>query len=240
MKARLSPRRLLIYAAALATLAVLTSGCGGGTDAQAARSRIRRTSSTRTPSSASATRRRGRRIRSAGTASSTSARWSTSARSRCTIRARCRGTRSPAASRVGRLQPGGVLVTWNASNPPAVGLGQGGSRIRVGGHPARRVDTAGGMCRSIGADRTIDVLIQTRPLPVAAHGVHRVPARAGAGASRAERRRAARVHEVPLAASPRAPNEGPGRTRPWSGLEFGSAVENRNQTGADMHGIHRR
>ena len=66
---------------------------------------------------------------------------------------------------VGRLRPGGVLVTWNAGNPSAVGLGQGGSRIRVGGHPARRVDTAGGMCRSIGVDRTVDVLVQTRPLP---------------------------------------------------------------------------
>ena len=66
---------------------------------------------------------------------------------------------------VGRLRPGGVLVTWNAGNPSAVGLGQGGSRIRVGGHPARRVDTADGMCRSIGVDRTVDVLVQTRPLP---------------------------------------------------------------------------
>jgi hypothetical protein len=27
------------------------------------------------------------------------------------------------------------------------------------------VDTAHGICRSIGADRTIDVLVQTRPLP---------------------------------------------------------------------------
>jgi hypothetical protein len=62
------------------------------------------------------------------------------------------------------LQPGGVLVTWNASNPPAVGLGSG-SQIRVGGRSARRVDSAGGMCRSIDADRTIDVLIATRQLP---------------------------------------------------------------------------
>ena len=40
-----------------------------------------------------------------------------------------------------------------------------GSRIQVDGREARRVDTAGGICRSIGADRTVDVLIQTRPLP---------------------------------------------------------------------------
>ena len=63
-----------------------------------------------------------------------------------------------------QLEPGGVLVTWNASTPPAMALGPG-SRIRVDGREARRVDTASGMCRSIGADRTIDVLIATRPLP---------------------------------------------------------------------------
>ena len=63
------------------------------------------------------------------------------------------------------FSPGGVPGHLERRNPPAVGLGQGGSRIRVEGHPARRVDTAGGMCRSIGADRTIDVLVQTRPLP---------------------------------------------------------------------------
>jgi hypothetical protein len=63
-----------------------------------------------------------------------------------------------------QLEPGGVLVTWNASSPPALALGPG-SRIRVDGREARRVDTAGGMCSRIGADRTIDVLIATRPLP---------------------------------------------------------------------------
>jgi hypothetical protein len=65
---------------------------------------------------------------------------------------------------IGRLQPGGALVTWNASGPPAIGLG-GGKRTQVDGHPARRVETAGGICRSIGADRTIDVLVRTHPLP---------------------------------------------------------------------------
>lgn len=65
---------------------------------------------------------------------------------------------------VRHLQPGGALVIWNASAPPAIALGPG-SRIRVGGRLARRVDTAGGICRSIGADRTIGVLIETRPLP---------------------------------------------------------------------------
>jgi hypothetical protein len=40
-----------------------------------------------------------------------------------------------------------------------------GTRIQVGGHVASRVNTAGGMCRNIGADRTVDVLIETQPLP---------------------------------------------------------------------------
>jgi hypothetical protein len=40
-----------------------------------------------------------------------------------------------------------------------------GSPLRVGGDPATRVDTGHGICRSIGADRTIDVLIRTQPLP---------------------------------------------------------------------------
>jgi len=65
---------------------------------------------------------------------------------------------------VKHLSPGGVLITWNASNPPTMSLGPG-SRIQVDGHEASRVDTTGGMCRTIGADRTVDVLIPTHPLP---------------------------------------------------------------------------
>ena len=65
---------------------------------------------------------------------------------------------------VKQLEPGGVLVTWNASNPPSTGFGPG-PRIQVDGHPATRTITAGGMCSSIGADRTVDVLIQTHPSP---------------------------------------------------------------------------
>ena len=34
-------------------------------------------------------------------------------------------------------------------------------KIQVDGRAARRVDTARGICRRIGADRTVDVLIQT-------------------------------------------------------------------------------
>jgi hypothetical protein len=165
MDARLSPWRLLTCAVALAALALLASGCGGGTDAQAAAQHA-----------------------PAGVEYSDSVlsfrhpaawkvypfRWDGELHFRPLVYLSTQPVHDPCAMAgnavscgfpVGRLQPGGVLVTWNAGNPPAVGLGQGGSRIRVGGHPARRVDKAGGMCRSIGADRTIDVLVQTRPLP---------------------------------------------------------------------------
>ena len=215
---------------------VLTSGCGGGTDAQAAAhtdpAAVEYSNSVLSFSHPAAWK-------------AYPFRWDGELHFRPLVYLSTQPVHDPCAMQgntdscgfpVGRLQPGGVLVTWNASNPPAVGLGQGGSRIRVEGHPARRVDTAGGMCRSIGADRTIDVLVQTRPLPSTAHGVHRVPARAGAGASREERRCVARVHQVPLELA--AGHEGPGRTGLWSGLELGSAVEKPNQTGAGMHGIH--
>jgi hypothetical protein len=164
MKARLSPRRLLIYAAALATLAVLTSGCGGGSDAQAAGqdpANVEYSSSVLSFSHPAAWK-------------AYPFRWDGGLHFRPLVYLSTQPVHDPCAMQgnavscgfpLGRLQPGGVLVTWNDSNPPAVGLGQGGSRVRVGGHPARRVDTTGGMCRSIGADRTIDVLIQTRPLP---------------------------------------------------------------------------
>ena len=58
-----------------------------------------------------------------------------------------------------RLQPGGVLAVWQI---PYVLPGTSrttGTRIRVGGSPARRKVTAGGECRAIGADRTIDVMV---------------------------------------------------------------------------------
>jgi hypothetical protein len=59
------------------------------------------------------------------------------------------------------LRPGGVLVVWEVNGLPAV-LGHGpGERIRVGGHLAKRGTNHGGVCRSIGGDRTIEVTIQT-------------------------------------------------------------------------------
>ena len=67
---------------------------------------------------------------------------------------------------VEHLQLGGVLVTWETNGLPATGLGPG-TRIQVDGHPASRQAKTGGECSRIGADETIDVAVETSPLPSA-------------------------------------------------------------------------
>jgi hypothetical protein len=164
MKADLTPRRLILCAAALLAIAVVTSGCGGGADAQAA--------DKTTP----------QLVKYSNSSLSFSHpaswkaypfRWAGELHFRPMVYLSTQPVHDPCATNgdmtscgfpVSELEPGGVLVTWNASNPPATNLGPG-ERIHVGGHPATRTAFQGGMCRSIGADRTIDVLIETRPLP---------------------------------------------------------------------------
>jgi hypothetical protein len=164
MEARLTLGRLLVGAAVLAALVAITSGCGGGTGAQAAAKTdpklVEYSDSVLSFSHPAAWK-------------AYPFRWNGELHFRPLVYLSTQPLRDPCAMQgntvscgfpVGRLRPGGVLVTWNNSGPPAIELGPG-SRTRVGGRPARRVDTAHGICRSIGADRTIDVLIQTRPLP---------------------------------------------------------------------------
>jgi hypothetical protein len=164
MEADLTPRRLLICAAVLLALVTVATGCGGGTDAQAAArtdpSLVRYSDSSLSFSHPAAWK-------------AYPFRWDGGLHFRPLVYLSTQPVHDPCSMQgntlscgfpVGRLGPGGALVTWNASSPPATGLGPG-SRIRVGGRPARRVDTAGGICRSIGADRTINVLIQTSPRP---------------------------------------------------------------------------
>jgi hypothetical protein len=164
MKARLRPRSLLMCAAALMLLALLTSGCGGGAEAQA--------SATQVPAL----------VKYANSSLSFTHpaawkaypfQWPGELHFQPMVYLSTQPVHDPCSTKgnttscgfpVRRLEPGGVLITWNASYPPAMGFGPG-SHITVDGHPARRVETAGGMCRTIGADRTIDVLIQTRPFP---------------------------------------------------------------------------
>lgn len=63
---------------------------------------------------------------------------------------------------VQRLQPGGIVAVWQIPYaPPCTGCSSRptGTPLRVGGRRATRQVTAGGECRSIGADRTIDVMV---------------------------------------------------------------------------------
>lgn len=164
MDAHLTPRRLLMGAAALVALVAVTSGCGGGTDAQAAAKTdpklVTYSNSLLSFSHPAAWK-------------AYPFRWAGELHFRPMVYLSTQPVQDPCSTKenttscgfpVKQLEPGGVLVTWNASTPPAMALGPG-SRIRVDGREARRVDTAGGMCRSIGADRTINILIATRPLP---------------------------------------------------------------------------
>jgi hypothetical protein len=164
MEARLTLRRLLLGAAAPVALAVLTSGCGGGTDAQAA--------AKTNPELA----RYSNSLLSFNHPAGWKAypfHWAGELHFRPLVYLSTQPVQDPCSTGgnttscgfpVKQLEPGGVLVTWNASNPPAMTLGSG-AKVSVDDRPARRVDAAGGMCRSIGADRTIDVLIATQSLP---------------------------------------------------------------------------
>jgi hypothetical protein len=162
MEARLRSRSILLCAGAIVLLAAVTTGCGGG-DAQAA---------PKAPplvkySSSSLTFMHPVAWKAYPFA------WPGELHFRPLVYLSTQPVHNPCSTRgnatscgfpVQSLQPGGVLVTWNASSPPATALGPG-SRIQVDGRPASRVETAGGMCRRIGADRTIEVLVATRPLP---------------------------------------------------------------------------
>lgn len=166
MEAHLTPRRLLTCAAALVALVLVTGGCGGGGYTQAAAKKTTNPPLVTYSNSVLS-------FTHPAAWKAYPFRWRGGLHFQPMVYLSTQPVQDPCSTEesttscgfpVGQLQPGGVLVTWNASNPPSTELGPG-SRIRVDGHLARRVDTAGGMCRSIGADRTIDVLIQTRPLP---------------------------------------------------------------------------
>ena len=162
MDARLPPRRLLMCAAALALLVVSTSGCGGGDTHAAAKKDPPLVKYSR--SFLSFTHPAARKTstpRSAELHFNPLVYLSTQpVHDPCTTT----GNDTTCGFPVSQLQPGGVLVSWLYGGPPAFTLGPG-KQIRVGGRPASLVDTAGGMCRQIGADRTIDVTIELRPLP---------------------------------------------------------------------------
>jgi hypothetical protein len=164
MEARLTPRRLLVCAAALTTLVALTSGCGGGSEARAGStdaSLLKYSNSVLSftyPAAWTAypSRSSGELHFHPLVFLSTQA-----LHDPCSTH----GNTTSCGFPVRHLQPGGVLAFWQVSGMPATGLGPG-SRVKVGGLPAARSDAAGGACRRIGADRTVDVAVQTSgPLP---------------------------------------------------------------------------
>jgi hypothetical protein len=59
-----------------------------------------------------------------------------------------------------RLGPGGALVVWENEGYPGWSLATAqGSRLTVGGRPARRIASKPGQCSAVGADETISVEI---------------------------------------------------------------------------------
>jgi hypothetical protein len=163
MEARLTLRRLLAGGAVLIALVAVTSGCGGAYAPAASTTNPKLVSYSNSFLSFS----------HPAEWKAYPFRWAGEMHYRPMVYLSTQPVQDPCSTKgsttscgfpVKQLEPGGVLVTWNASNPPAMTLGPG-SRIKVDGRQAGRVDTAGGLCRSIGGDRTIDVLIATQPLP---------------------------------------------------------------------------
>jgi hypothetical protein len=162
MEARPTPRRLLVCAAAIVAFASMASACGGGGNAKAA---------PKDPPLA--------KYSSSGLSFSYPVAWTAYPGKHAELHfdplvylstqpvhdpCSTHGNETTCGLPVAHLQPGGVLVVWQVYGIPATGLGPG-TRIRVGGHPASLVDTQGGECRKIGADRTIDVAVETSAPP---------------------------------------------------------------------------
>ena len=168
MAARLTQRRLLLCALAILALASVTSACGGGSDAEAG---------PKDPVPALAT------YTGSGLSFSYPAAWKAYKPvlptvalhfnplvylSTQPVHAPCstKGSTTTCGFPIDHLQPGGVLVTWETNGLLATSLGPG-PQIQVDGHPAARQKKMGGECRRIGADETIDVAVETKPLPSA-------------------------------------------------------------------------
>jgi len=161
MEARLPLRRLLTCAAALVLLGVLASGCGGGTASAAAK---------KDPPAVQYT--------SQYLSFAHPAAWVTYANrwhppvlhfhplvylSTQPIHSPCstHGNTTTCGLPVDQLQPGGVLAYWEFNELPIVGpIKLTGKQLRVGGRPAGLVESAGGVCRRIGADRTVEATVE--------------------------------------------------------------------------------
>jgi hypothetical protein len=167
MDARLTPWRLLTCALAIVALASVMSACGGGTDAKAA------------PQDPPALAQYSNSFLSFTYPAAWKAypyRWNNPVLhfdplvylSTQPVENPCSttGNETSCGFPVEKLPPGGVLITWEQNGMPATGVGAG-TRTQVDGHPASRIEQAGGECGKIGADRTINVAVQTSPPPSA-------------------------------------------------------------------------
>jgi hypothetical protein len=159
MAARLTPLRLLALAAIVGTGA-LTSACGGvGQTAQAADP----------PSPVTYHDADGLSFRHPATWKEYPFRWAGELHfqpivylSTQTVDNPCstHGSETTCGFPVRRLEPGGVLVSWQVSGIPSLGLRSApGAATRIGGRYAKRVNGRPGFCRRIGADRTVEVSI---------------------------------------------------------------------------------
>jgi hypothetical protein len=158
MGTRLTPGRLLLCSAAIVVLVSVTSACGGSSDAGAAKDPTLKNYSDQFVSFTYPSA------------------WAASAPKGPTemhfdplvylstqpVGAPCvtQGNETSCDWPIKSLDPGGVLALWQVpySLPPIGGrVAHQGTQIEVGGHPAWIQNVAGGNCRRIGANRTIDV-----------------------------------------------------------------------------------
>jgi hypothetical protein len=162
MEARLTPRRLLVCAAGIATLAGVASGCGGGGKAPAAAKDPPLV--TYSNSFLSFTHPQAWRVYPF--------RWAGELHFQPMLYLSTQPVHDPCRQKgnaticqwpVRKLRPNGVLVMWENRGFPGWRLdSQRGLSLRVGGRAARRSATNPGVCGAIGADTTIQVVIAQR------------------------------------------------------------------------------
>jgi hypothetical protein len=162
MEAHLPPRRFLTCAAALVALVALTSGCGGGSDAPAAKD----------PPTAAPPVTYANSFLSFSHPAVWKAypfRWPGELHFQPMVYVSTQPVHDPCRTKdntttctwpVQRLEPNGVLLTWENRGFPGFSLAsQPGSAISVGGRSAKRLATRPGSCAAIGGDLTIEVAI---------------------------------------------------------------------------------
>jgi hypothetical protein len=164
MDGRLRPRRILLCVAGIVATAALASACGGGSGTAKAAA---------DPPELVTYRGGGLTFRHPAAWTAYPFRWAGELHFRPLVYLSTQPVHNPCSTHgnttscglpVRRLRPGGVLVVWQVNGIPAMRLGQG-ARIRVGGHAATRVVTSSGVCKKVGADRTIQVVVETSPTP---------------------------------------------------------------------------